>query len=346
VGKRRIVSKGCRAYGILSQEDERGGGAIMGFDLERPVRMRATRWYPPQVAYGRRWRRQGAVVEQEKPFWLEAPVNVALGVVDAIGVVNNHLQRAEVMDNEAWGRPRDKRRYPGKEGFVYNVLDLYYRYLNLGIKIPVSAGSASGVLRNPLGYNRLYVRLEEGFSYRGWFRGMKAGRAFATNGPILLLKVNGRTPSLTEPLAKAFPVEIEIKALSGARLSFVDLVRNGRVYKRFDCRRPREFAVKIRMKLRKSCWVAARAFEENETTVRFAHSNPVFLEVGGSPMVPSKRDALYYANWCEELLKALREDPGRFRSEGQRGKVEQMYRRAISFYGKLARGAGGGPHKS
>ncbi len=141
VGKRRIVSKGCRAYGILSQEDERGGGAIMGFDLERPVRMRATRWYPPQVAYGRRWRRQGAVVEQEKPFWLEAPVNVALGVVDAIGVVNNHLQRAEVMDNEAWGRPRDKRRYPGKEGFVYNVLDLYYRYLNLGIKIPISAGS-------------------------------------------------------------------------------------------------------------------------------------------------------------------------------------------------------------
>ncbi len=337
VARRRIVSKGSRAYGILSQEDERGGGAIMGFDLGRPVKMKATKWYPPQVAYGRRWRRQGAVVEQEKPFWLEAPVNVALGVVDAIGVVNNHLQRAEVMENEAWGRPRDKVRYPGKQGFVYNVLDLYYRYLNLGIKMPISAGSASGVLRNPVGYNRLYVRLEEGFSYKGWFQGMKAGRAFATNGPILFLQVDGKTPSLTEPLAKPASVEIEIRALSRARLSFVDLVRNGRVYRRFNGGGRREFSVKLRLKPRESCWIAARAFEQNEVTVRFAHSNPVFLEVGG-PVVPSTRDALYYKDWCEELLRALRDDPGRFRSEGQREKVEQIYGRAISFYEKLARG--------
>jgi len=341
LGKRRVVSTGGRAYGILSQEDERGGGAIMGFDLIRPVKMKATRWYPPQVAYGRRWRRQGAVVEQEKPFWLEAPVNVALGVVDAIGVVNNHLQRAEVMENEAWGRPRDKGRYPGKQGFVYNVLDLYYRYLNLGIKIPISAGSASGVLRNPLGYNRLYVRLEEGFSYKGWFEGMKGGRAFATNGPMLFLQIDGKTPSLTETLAKPSSVEIGIRALSSARLSFVDLVRNGRVYRRFDCGRRSEFAAKLRLKLGTSCWIAARAFEENEVTVRFAHSNPVFVEVGG-PIIPSRRDALYYMEWCEELLEALRDDPGKFRSEGQRERVGRLYKRAISFYGKLARGAGGG----
>ncbi|TLM97708.1 hypothetical protein FDZ71_18125, partial [bacterium] len=173
----------------------------------------------------------------------------------------------------------------------------------------------------------------------------EVGRAFATNGPILFFHVDGKTPSLTEPLAKPSSVEIEIRALSSARLSFVDLVRNGRVYRRFDCARRREFAVTLRLKLRKSCWIAARAFEENEVTVRFAHTDPAFLEVG-RPIVPSTREALYYKDWCEELLQALRDNPGRSRSEGQREKVERVYERAISFYEKLARGAGTGLHKS
>ncbi len=339
-GRRRIVTRGRRAYGVLSQEDERGGGALIGFDLVRPVRMRTTRWYPAQVVYAKRWKRQGALVEQEKPFWLEAPVNVALGVVDVIGIVNNHMQRADVMDHEAWGRPRDRRKYPGKMGYVRNVLDLYYRYLNLGIKIPISAGSASGVLRNPLGYNRLYVRLEEGFSYEGWFRGMKAGRGFATNGPMLFLEVGGRTPSLTESLPRFSCVELKIKTLSANGLRFVDLVRNGKVYRRFHLQGQREFEAIVQLKLKESCWIAARAFEENERTVRLAHSNPVFLEADCQPMTPSQDDALYYARWCEDLLRGLREEPGRFVSDRQRAEVERAYRSAISFYQGLAARAG------
>jgi hypothetical protein len=38
------------------------------------------------------------------------PVWLASGMVDAIGIAHNHMQRAGVLANEAWGRPRDKQR--------------------------------------------------------------------------------------------------------------------------------------------------------------------------------------------------------------------------------------------
>ena len=39
-----------------------------------------------------------------------------------------------IHDSEAWGRPRDKEKYPEWAGFVEASLNLYYRYLNLGFR--------------------------------------------------------------------------------------------------------------------------------------------------------------------------------------------------------------------
>ncbi|HAK94366.1 MAG TPA: hypothetical protein DCM87_05035 [Planctomycetes bacterium] len=60
---------------------------------------------------------------------------------------------------------------------------------------PPSAGSASGVLPNPVGYNRVYVHVDGELTYAKWWEGLQAGRAFVTNGP--LLRVRTRSPSAT-----------------------------------------------------------------------------------------------------------------------------------------------------
>jgi hypothetical protein len=331
-GVKRIVEFGNRAYSLVNQEDERSGGAIMALDLERPVRVETGSWYPSEAYFGRRWREGGAIIEQEKPFWWEAPVNVALGLVDTVGIVNNHLQRAEVMENEAWGRPRDMEKYPGALGFVHNVLDLYYRYLNLGIKLPITSGSASGVLRNPLGYNRLYVRLDEGFSYKAWLDGMRAGRAFATNGPMLFFTVDGEMPGLTAFYDGTCEVGLEVRTECPRRLRGIEILRNGETV--FTGEEEGEMAC-LRMKVEGSCWVAARVFEDCDETVRLAHSNPVFIEAPG-PVRPSREDALYYMEWCQELLEASRNDPERYGSEVNRREVEGDYEQAIKFYRELA----------
>ncbi len=334
--KKDLVVRNNRAFSLVNQEDERGGGAIMGLNLEHPVQISTTKWHPSQARIAREWRKQGATIEQEKPFWWEAPVNVALGLVDTVGIANNHLQRTEVMENEAWGRPRDHTRYPGKEGFLHNVLDLYYRYLNLGIKIPVAAGSASGVLRNPLGFNRLYVKMDA-FGYHEWFEGMRAGRAFATNGPMLFFEIDGQVPALTIKSDSPGTYKLSIEVRSRGMLDSVEIVRNGKVERSLDCHSRTEFRTDLDLRAEDSCWVAARAFEKSRETVVFAHSNPVFLEVQ-EPIRASIPDAQFYMKWCRDLLEDSRRDRDRYSLDDDRNEVEGAYRRAISFYEKLAEG--------
>ena len=72
--------------------------------------------------------------------------------------------------------------------------DLYYALLNMGFPLKVSAGSASGVHAVPLGWSRLYVKVEGVFHPEKWFEGARRGRSFATTGPMLFLKVNGLEP--------------------------------------------------------------------------------------------------------------------------------------------------------
>ena len=330
----RVISTGRRAFGLLSQEDERAAGAVMALNIQEPVVSETTKWHPSQAFFAERWRDQGGVVEQEKPFWWEAPVNVALGLVDTMGIVNNHLQRTEVMDNEAWGRGRDRRKYPGARGFVLNVLDLYYRYLNLGIKLPIAAGSASGVLRNPLGYNRLYVRLEE-FSYEAWFRGMLGGGTFATNGPMLFMRIDGEIPSLTVKRSNPTKFGIEIEARTQGQLETIEIVVDGKVEGEFDCGGNCVASASLNLEPKSSCWVAARAFELAPGNVKLAHTSPVFLEIP-DPVTPSRGDARYYADWCRELLEASRKDPGRYPSDEARRGIEDRYRRARELYERLA----------
>ncbi|MFC1716968.1 CehA/McbA family metallohydrolase [Candidatus Poribacteria bacterium] len=326
------------AYGILTQEDERGGGAVMVMNPTFTIDLEPTsRWYPANFSYCLAAHEMGFLVDQEKPFWWETPVNVALGGVDTIGIINNHMQRETMMDNEAWGKPRDMDFYPGYQGFVENVLDLYYRYLNLGLKIPISAGSASGVLRNPVGYNRLYVHLGHQFSYDRWLRGMKSGRAFATNGPMLFFSIDRHElgETLEAPAGQEFHGRASLEVVSQAKLDRVEILYNGEVIHEFSANNKSKLTQEFDISLDSSGWVAARAFEKNKKTVRFAHTNPIYIEIG-SPMKPRKDDAVYYRKWCQELLSASLADRERYVTSEQRDEVETLYRRAATFYRELA----------
>lgn len=327
------------AYGILTQEDERKGGAVLMFSLNAPVDLGlAGEWYPPSFAYCRSAHERGAIVDQEKPFWWEAPINVALGGVDTIGILNNHMQREGIMDNEAWGKPRDTSRYPGCHGFIENVLNLYYHYLNLGLKLPISAGSASGVLSNPVGYNRLYVHLGRSFNYEKWFRGMKAGLAFATNGPMLFFSINncelGETLRISA--GKEFRGKAEFSVCSQAEIDRVEIVYNGEIIHEFSGNGSSELTREFDIRFSESGWVSARAFEKNDKTIRFAHTNPIYIEIG-SPMKPRLDSARYYMDWCNELLSASSADRERYQTSRQREEVESLYRRAIAFYQSFLR---------
>src|SRR5690606_24056049 len=122
-------------------------------------------------------------IDIEKPFWWDVPLWLASGKMDSIGLANNHMCRSQMYESEAWGRPRDTDRLPSPRGNGQWTQEIYYHILNSGIRIPPSAGSASGVLPNPVGYNRVYAHLDQPFSERAWFEAIRQGRSFVTNGP-------------------------------------------------------------------------------------------------------------------------------------------------------------------
>ena len=166
-----------RAYHLLACEDERRGGAMLYFNLARPLDFAGDGpEYPSPVVHLREAIEQpGAWVDVEKPFWWDVPTWVATGKVRSIGLANNHMCRRSMFEDEAWGRPRDVREFPPPRGNGFYSQSIYYRLLNCGLRIPPSAGSASGVLPNPVGYNRVYVHLDGPFSYEAWWRGLGRG---------------------------------------------------------------------------------------------------------------------------------------------------------------------------
>ncbi|MCA9268786.1 MAG: hypothetical protein KDA41_09965, partial [Planctomycetales bacterium] len=130
-----------RFYHVMAGEDERGGGALLYLNGRRPLDIAgAAREYPALDVFLREAKKDPQVhVDLEKPFWWDAPTLAATGLIDSIGLAHNHMQRSGVLDNEAWGRPRDKSIYRGPTGNGRWTTDIYYHLLNCGLRIPPSA---------------------------------------------------------------------------------------------------------------------------------------------------------------------------------------------------------------
>src|SRR5207253_1349120 len=158
-------------------------------------------------------------------------VNLAFGALDSIGVVNNHFHPHDVLlDAEKYGSmERTDPAYGTIEGFARWMLDLYYSFLNCGFRIPVSAGSASGVMSSWPGYERVYVHLSGPFSYDQWFRDLKAGRSVATNGPLMRVLVDGRPPGAEFAFRSGMRVGLSVEVDSMVPLKSVEVVFNGAV---------------------------------------------------------------------------------------------------------------------
>jgi hypothetical protein len=284
------------------------------------------RWFPPGLKFIEQAKKQRYVPEglpwfdSEKPIWWEVPVVMALSPPDSFGVLHNHFNQYGIHADEAWGRPRDEKEFPEKEGFVNYSLGLYYRYLNLGFRLPASAGSASGVLPNPVGYNRIYVKLDEPFTVETWYRNLRHGRTFVTNGPMLFFDAGD---------APGQQVRMVVDARSREPLDRIEIVANGEIVKSFEApEKKTNFRTELTMPGGLHTWVAARCYTKAEPTIRMAHSQPVYLDGRWSP----QEDAAYFIRWIDDLITQTREESGRFASPEERNAVLEIYGQARGFY--------------
>ena len=222
------------------------------------------------------------------PITNALPVDVALGKVDYVEIVgfSDHRTTAEV----------------------------WYRLLNTGFRIPAGAGTDAmanfASLRGPVGMNRVFVHAGPKLDYRAWLAALKAGRTFASNGPLLSFTLDGHDvgdeislPAGSHRLAarvslrSLVPVEkLEIVA-NGAVIATVPLEAGGT---RADAT--------ITLPVAQSGWFTLRAWSPGAAEpvldiYPFATTSPIYVTVDGRPM-RNADDAHYFQRWIERAEAA------------------------------------------
>lgn len=297
---------GHRLYQVMAGEDEREGGALLFFGLKEPIDItKADREYPSPMTFVAQAELADDEVwiDIEKPFWWDVPVWLASGKVDSIGIANNHMNRTGMYLSEAWGRPRDTTRLPNPLGNGFWTQEIYYHALNTGLRIPPSAGSASGVLPNPVGYNRVYVHIEGELTRDKWWDGLRAGRCFVTNGPMLLCRANDQLPGHVFRHAAALSIDFDLTLSCSEKIKRLELIHNGKVAKVLSLESGNE--VRSKFTFDQSGWFLLRALVDNDTTFRFASTAPYYLELGEKPGFVSRSSVRFFQDWVGQRIDRI-----------------------------------------
>ncbi len=327
-----LLVDGDRYYHVMAGEDERGGGALLYFHLDEPIDItKARREVPSSLSFLRAARQASPKlwVDIEKPFWWDVPAWLATGQVDSIGIANNHMCRDRMYADEAWGRPRDAARLPPPLGNGYWTQEIYYHLLNAGLRLPASAGSASGVLPNPVGYNRVYVHCGAKLEYDNWWANLKAGRSFVTNGPLLDVRAGGELPGHVFQARPGGRVKLEIKVSGADRVARLEIVKNGHVSGSTVSALGSPLTAKLDVSIDEPGWFLVRAIAESAQTFRFASTGPFYVQGPDGAVRISRESVQFFVDWLNERVARLAseiEDPS------ERQEVLADFAPAIEFW--------------
>lgn len=288
-----------RLYDLLGGEDERGGGALLysGLRARLPIAGSKREW-PASSKFLAAGKQAGAWVDAEKPFWWDFPLWLSTGQLDSVGIANNHMHRGGVYNGEAWGRPRNREEFPEPRGNGLWSQTIYYHALNCGFRLPPSAGSASGVLPNPVGYNRMYALVDGDLTWEKYWSAVRAGRVFVTNGPLLRLTADGEPPG--QVFSWDAPREVTLEGQLDARdpLAAIELVHNGRI--------SRIEKLPARIRIDAGGWFLVRALADVPHTFRFASTAPWYVEIAGKKPQPDKASCEFFREWTDQRIDILR----------------------------------------
>ena len=159
--------------------------------------------------------------------------------------------------------------------------EFLYDFWNLGFRLAPVAGSDFPYVNLP-GTERSYVRIDGPFSPRAWFEGLRRGRTFVTNGPMLSLNVAGGTLGDTVAARQGESLNVTARARVNPdidSLDRVELVIHGAVVATVATERGSDsLALNHSLAADQSCWVALRAYGKNGG---LAHSAPIYVSVDG-----------------------------------------------------------------
>ncbi len=250
---------------------------------------------PPVAEIAKQAHQEGALLDLDKHSWPWALMLVPVANIDLFELSNNSVWRTQFGFRTASVSPPEYMKIEMHEGgmtewgWIRYGLETYYALLNCGFPLKPTAGTASGVHPVPLGYSRVYVHIEGAFSVDKWLEGLKRGRSFVTNGPLLDAKLNGQYPGSTFVSDDEMTLELDGSAAYGQAIDRFEWIVNGEVVSTFQPPRTNQskrppFLYEMQnqtIKIQSSGWVALRAIHQSETgRVQFQSSRTLFQPFG------------------------------------------------------------------
>ena len=206
----------------------------------------------------------------------------------------------------------------------------FYKYLNLGWKIPFSTGTDWFIED----FSRVYVPIDGVMTSEAWLQQLAAGRSFITNGPLLEFTVNDQAIGETLRLDRSQDVRIKARAVGRLDFGHLQLIRNGEIVEAVTAR-PRDghFEAQLDMTLTiaEPCWLAVRTPDDGPDNEFgrpiFSHSSPIYAEFQGRRVFRAEV-ALDLIQQMEESLLQIRAKAV-FAGDEESQRVMQVYREGI-----------------
>jgi len=247
----------------------------------------------------------------------ELPVDVALGKLDYMEIVSfsDHKSTAAV----------------------------WYKLLNLGFKLPAGGGTDATAdyaapIRGQVGFDRAYVWTSSWpANLETWMDGLKNGRTFATNGPLIEFKLGGKmVGSELKFDAPQAGVPFTAKLRSIVPVDHLEVVCNGKVAQELKLGGAREAADATgTIPLKESGWCVLRAWSDKAEypvldSYTYATTSPVYVTISGKRAY-SREDAEYFMAWIDRTIEVTEKYPD-WNSAAERDLVMKRLREARAVY--------------
>ncbi len=258
---------------------------------------------------------KGALVCYQGGWSPEVVLDSLLGYVDVVNLCNNNFHLHKYQPRSRYSNLlniKGFKIYPNTSKGMMNLnFKTYYRLLNLGLKIAAGAGTAAGYKHNLLGYNRSYVKCPKSSELKEFLDCWRQGKNFVTNGPMIWFNANsGKGPGDTINLPdKGGTICLNLQIQSCRNLKSAEIIINGKSvesYRFKDHKNPKNIIKKVQINIKESCWICLRAIETDElltnkelqrykngdkeqpSRLRFAHTSPLYVKVGGKEVAIRK----------------------------------------------------------
>lgn len=167
----------------------------------------------------------------------------------------------------------------------------YHALLACGLRPALVGASGKDSNRAVLGASRTYARLADAapLTPDAWTEAVRAGRTFATTGPLLSLTAAGAGPGDRLSVEPGRRVALVAEASSTRPFDHLELLANGQTIATKPASGNRQSArLEAELTCDETTWVAAWCYAEAPEADGhvFAHTTPVFLDVPGRPAPP------------------------------------------------------------